>query len=129
LGIGQGTRSTRSLGGVGHFQSSDSSNAEVYVVQAGDSYNSIQTKTNAPNRGILDERHQPISSVAALSPGTRLIIPGIRWVYAVQRDTLGSVARQHHIPVHTLATANGYLPNTTATLAFPVGSRILIPIH
>lgn len=56
-------------------------------------------------------------------------VPGIRWVWAIDNDTLGSVARQHGVRVADLARANRLPAGTPEAHAFPAGTRILIPIH
>jgi hypothetical protein len=58
----------------------------------------------------------------------RVRVPGIRWMYAIQNDTLGSVARQQAVRVADLARAN-YVPAAAPeTFRFTVGNRILIPL-
>jgi LysM domain len=129
LGIGAGSRSSSSLTGIANYQTSDAANAQIYEVAAGDTLASIQTRTNAAAGGITTEAGGAVTGATSLTPGMRLRIPGIRWTYAIQGDTLGSVASQHNVAVAQLAEANGYPTAVRATMTLTAGTRLLIPIH
>jgi hypothetical protein len=131
LGLGAGTATAGgvSLAGVASYSPTGSAEAEIVVVGAGDTYASIQSKTNAPANGILNAAGAPLAPGAALAPGTRLRIPGIRYVNAIQEDTLGSIATQHGVSVADLARANNLPAGTPSSHIFPAGFRVLIPIH
>jgi hypothetical protein len=129
LGIGQGTATAHPLTGVAQYQLTDPAHEQEYVAAAGDTYASIQAKTNAPSGGILDSAGRPLASGAAITAGTSLRIPGIRWVYAIANDTVGSVAAQNRVTTAELLEANGMTAATAPTQPFTVGTRILIPLH
>ncbi|WP_088240835.1 eCIS core domain-containing protein [Calothrix rhizosoleniae] len=132
LGLGAGTSTSggASLAGVAMYSSTESAEAEIVVVGTGDTYASIQSRTNASPGGILDASSgTPLSPGAALTVGTRLRVPGIRYVYAIQEDTIGSIARQHGVSVADLVRANNLPATTPDSYRFPTGTRVLIPIH
>jgi Domain of unknown function (DUF4157)/LysM domain len=129
LGLGAGTQSVSPLAGVALYSGTESANADVIVAEPGDTYATIQSRTNAPAGGILDSGGVVLPVGAPIAAGTRLRVPGIRWVYAVQSDTLGSIARQHNVQLADLARANSLPPGTPETHTFAVGTRVLIPVH
>jgi hypothetical protein len=131
LGAGTSTFGGASLAGVANYSATESADAQIWVVSAGDTYESIRTRTNAPAAGgILDAgTGAPIAAGAALAAGRRLRIPGIRYTYAIAEDTLGSIASQNGVDLAALVSANNLPPGTAAAFKFPAGTRILIPIH
>jgi LysM repeat protein len=107
-----------------------SASAEVIVTVAGDTYAKVQSRTNAPPGGILSASSgAPVAAGAPLAPGTRLRVPGIHWVYSLASDTLGSIVRQHNVPLAELASANLLSVGAGPGFSFSQGSRVLIPIH
>ncbi|MFI5385014.1 MAG: DUF4157 domain-containing protein [Fimbriimonadales bacterium] len=131
LGLGAGTAASGgSLAGIGMYSATDSDDAEIVVARAGDTVASIQSRTNAPAGGIVDTTTgTPVAPGAVITAGRRLRVPGIRYVYAIQEDTLGSIANQNAISFSELARVNGLPGYTPETFRFPVGTRVLIPIH
>lgn len=131
LGLGTGTRTEGgSLAGVAMYEPTDSADAEVVVAVAGDSYAGLLAASGAKSGALLnDATGAPLPVGAAIAAGTRVRIPGIRWVRAIVNDTLGSVAQQHNVSVAALAAANGFPPGAPATSPLVVGKRILIPIR
>ncbi len=132
LGLGAGTSTTGgvSLANIAMYSATDSADAEIVVVAAGDSYAAIQSRTHAPANGILDEASgTALAAGATLTPGQRLRVPGIRHIYAIQDDTLDSIAAQNGVSIANLIMANNLPPGTAGTYSFPVGTRVLIPIH
>lgn len=131
LGLGAGTRTEGGpLAGVAMFEPTDRADAQVLIAAAGDTYASLLTRSGALPGGLLDDTTgAPLAAGAAIAPGSRVRIPGIRWVRALVNDTLGTVAKQHHVTVAALAAANGFVPAAPATTPLIVGKRILIPIH
>lgn len=131
LGLGTGTRTEGgSLAGVAMYEPTDSADAQVVVAVAGDSYAGLLAASGAKPGGLLnDATGAPLPVGAAIAAGTRVRIPGIRWVRAIVNDTLGSVAQQHNVGVAALAAANGFPPGAPATSPLVVGKRILIPLR
>lgn len=131
LGLGAGTRTEGgSLAGVGMYEPADSPDAQVVVAVAGETYAGLLARSGASSGGLLnDTTGVPLPVGAAIAPGTRVRIPGIRWTRAIANDTLGSVAQQHNVTVSALAAANGFPAGSLATMPLITGSRILIPIH
>jgi hypothetical protein len=129
LGLGQGTATASPLAGVAQYRLVDPAQQDVYVTVAGDTYSSILAKTNATAGGILGPGGVPLASGAAIVAGTRLRVPGIRWVYAIANDTWGGVASQNRVTLAELLEANAMAAGTAPTRTIAVGTRILIPIH
>ncbi|MBD0372207.1 MAG: DUF4157 domain-containing protein [Pyrinomonadaceae bacterium] len=131
MGLGAGTRTEGgSLAGVAMYEPSDSANAEVVIPIVGDTYASLLERTGAAPGELLDDATgTPLAPDAAIGAGTRVRVPGIRWVRAISNDTLGNVARQHHVTVAALAKANWMAEATPATTPLVVGTRVLIPKH
>lgn len=130
LGLGTGTARSRPLTGVAMWTPTSSRDADIFVAQAGDTVASIQLMTNAPANGILNETSgTPIPIGTSLVRGTRLRIPGIRYVVAIAEDTLASIANQTAISITDLARANRLPTHTPGSHHFPTGTRVLIPIH
>lgn len=131
LGLGAGTRTERgSLAGIALYEPTDSSDAEVIVAVAGESYAGLQSRSGASPGLLLDDATAtPLPVDAPIAPGTRVRIPGIRWVRAITGDTLGSVAQQHHVTVPALALANQFPVGAPSSTPLVAGTRVLIPIH
>ena len=112
------------------YEPTDSPDAQVIVAVAGDTYANLQARSGAsPGMLVNDATSIPLPIGAPIAPGTRVRIPGIRWVRAIASDTLGGVAQQHHVPASALAEANGFPAGAPPTTPLVVGTRILIPIH
>jgi hypothetical protein len=131
LGLGAGTATVGgvSLAATGMYTSTESAEAEIIVSVAGDTVATVQARTNAPAGRVLNAATGAAVAPGPLAPGTRLRVPGIRWVYALGEDTLGSIANQHAMSIQELSRANGLPALTPETHRFPVGTRVLIPIH
>jgi LysM domain-containing protein len=130
LGLGEGTRAAGSLAGIANYKASDVENAEIVEAQAGDTFESIRDRTGAPVGGILDAAAgKPVKAGDAIAAGTKLKVPGIRYVYAIEEDTLGSIAAQNRVDPSRIAIANGLAADTSRDHKFAAGARVLIPIH
>jgi LysM repeat protein len=129
LGAGTATQGGASLVGTADYSATERADAEMVVVRAGDTYASIRARTNAPAAGILDTANNPVVAGAALAPGTRLRVPGIRYVRSLREDTIADIARQNGVPVAALIRANTLAPGTPNSFRFAAGARVLIPIH
>lgn len=131
LGLGAGTRTEAGpLAGIGMYEPSDDPDAQVIVIAAGDTYANVLARTGASPGSLIDDATSAVLAPAApIAPGARIRVPGIRWVRAISHDTLGAVAKQHHVPVADLARANGFPPGAPPATPLVVGKRILIPIH
>jgi hypothetical protein len=131
LGIGEGTRGTAgALAGVANYHATDEKDAEVVIAQPGDTFESIRERTNAAPGGILDDTTgKPLKAADAIVDGTRLRIPGIRYVYTIQEDTLGSVAAQNRVDPARLAVANGLARESDVSHKWAPGTKVLIPIQ
>jgi len=131
IGLGTGTRTEHGLlAGVGMYEPSDDPDAQVIVSVAGDTYANVLARTGASPGSLVDDATAAVLPPGApIAPGARIRIPGIRWVRAIAHDTLGTVAKQHHVPVEDLARANGFPPAAPPATPFVVGTRVLVPIH
>ena len=131
LGIGEGTRgAAAALAGVANFRADDARDAEIVIAQPGDTLDAIRTRTRASATGIVDEKTgKPFAPGAAVPDGTRLRIPGIRYVYTVAEDSLSTIASQNMVAPALVAIANNLPAATPGGHTFPPGTRLLIPIH
>ncbi len=131
LGLGAGTATHHgvSLAGIAQYAPTDSPEAELVEVQPGETYDALQARTNAPAGGIRDQAGHPIAPGAALAAGTKVRVPGVRYVYTIEEDDLGSVARQNNVSVAALARANGLPVGVLAAMHLGGGRRLLIPVH
>ena len=129
LGLGAGTASAAPLTNVAMYDPKHAAEKDTIVVSAGESYADIQARTNAPKNGILDSAGKVVPSATPLAAGTKLRVPGIRYVIAISGETLGSIANQNAISIGNLAKANKLPAFTPETYPFPVGTLVLIPIH
>jgi LysM repeat protein len=129
LGIGAGTNATTSLTNIAGWDPSDAPNAEIYVVQAGDTVPSIAAKAGVAVAGVLQEDGKPLASGYTPSAGDRLKIAGIRYIRSIQGDTLDSLAGQNGVSVAAIALANNFPAGSPGTTPVAAGRRILIPAH
>jgi hypothetical protein len=131
LGIGEGTTGASApLAGIANYKANDARDADIVIAQAGDTLSGIAAQTGASATGILDEKTgTPLAPGAAIAAGTRLRVPGIRYVYTIAEDTLGSIASQNMLNPTQVATANNLPGDTPRDHKFPAGTRVLIPIH
>lgn len=113
--------------GLGGWKASDAPDVETYLVAPGETEASIRAKTGA--RTMLDSAGKPLPVGSALAVGTAVKIPGIRWVTSIDGDTVETVSRQHDVTPAALLAANGLAPATAPSHKFPVGTRLLIPVH
>jgi hypothetical protein len=131
LGIGEGTRgAAAALAGIANYKADDARDAEIVIAQPGDTLDAVRTRTGASATGIVDEKTgKPFAPGAAVPDGTRLRIPGIRYVYTIAEDTLSTIASQNMVEPALVAIANSLPAGTPAGHTFPAGTRVLIPIH
>lgn len=131
LGIGEGTRgAAAALAGIGNYKADDARDAEVVIAQPGDTLDAVRTRTGASANGIVDEKTgKPFAPGAAVPDGTRLRIPGIRYVYTIAADTLSTIGSQNMVDPALIAIANNLPAGTPGDHAFPPGTRVLIPVH
>jgi len=132
LGLGAGTAVLpgESMAGVANYSATESADASVLEAQAGDTFDSIRSRTNAGVTGI--KKHSDgtvINAGDAITPGMKLIIPGIRFVYSIKEDTVGTIAMQNGVTTASLIAANKLEPDTPTTHTFSLGTRVLIPIR
>ena len=127
LGLGAGTASATPLTGIGMWTDKDAESAELYVVKAGESEPDVARKTKAPK--LLTDAGAPVPKGSALAAGTKIRAPGIRWLWAVDGDTLASVATQNDVSKDDLAAANDMPPASPPTTSIAAGTRVLIPVH
>jgi LysM repeat protein len=131
LGLGAGTHTPggATLAPRSEWATTDEPDTDVYAVAPGDTLASIRNKTNAPLSGILAPGGTPVTADPVGAVGTRLRVPGIRWIRAIPGDTLASLARQSGVHVPELAEANNLPRSSPGTTAVIPGQRMLIPIH
>jgi hypothetical protein len=128
LGLGAGTRTSGgSLAGVASYVPSDVAGADVYVIEPGDTWATVQARTNVAAGGMRDSTGNLINAVPAA--GTAVHIAGIRWVRTIASDTLGSIADQNNVTVTAIAVANKLPAGAPGSTTFAPGTRLLIPIH
>jgi hypothetical protein len=127
LGIGAGTSATTSLAGLSEWSPMEETDSNVYTVQAGDSWQLIADKTGVPGSAMTKADRSALPSGWVAAAGDRIRVPGIRYVHAVQGDTLASLAAQNGVTVASVAAANGFPPGSAATTVVAKGRRILIP--
>jgi hypothetical protein len=113
--------------GLGSWKATDATDAETYVVGAGETEASIRAKTGA--KTMLDSTGKPLPPGGPLAPGTAITIPGIRWVEAIDGDTVDTVSRQHDVTPAALVATNNLAPGTGPSHKFVAGTRLLIPVH
>ena len=127
LGIGAGTGATTSLAGLADWQTSDAADEQIYTSQAGDTLASISGRTGVPERSLRRENPRDMPGGADPAAGSRIAALGIRYVRAIQGDTLGTVARQNGVTVAALAAANGFPAAAPDSTALAAGRRLMIP--
>jgi LysM repeat protein len=127
LGIGAGTGATTSLAGLADWQTSDAADEQIYTSQAGDTLGSISGRTGVPERSLRRENPRDMPGGADPAAGSRIAALGIRYVRAIQGDTLGTVARQNGVTVAALAAANGFPAAAPDSTALAAGRRLMIP--
>ena len=127
LGIGAGTGATTSLAGLADWQTSDATDEQIYTSQAGDTLASISGRTGVPERSLRRENPRDMPGGADPAAGSRIAALGIRYVRAIQGDTLGTVARQNGVTVAALAAANGFPAAAPDSTALAAGRRLMIP--
>ena len=79
--------------------------------------------------GALAAAREPARHARRRRPrgGSRIAALGIRYVRAIQGDTLGTVARQNGVTVAALAAANGFPAAAPDSTALAAGRRLMIP--
>ena len=127
LGIGTGTGSTTPLAGLAEWKDTDAPDSEIYVVQAGDTLPLIASKTRCAVATITKDDGTVLPPGWVPPAGARLKAPGIRYIHAIQGDTLSTIAAQNGVTVDWLAAANGFPPGSAGTTAVAKGRRMLIP--
>ena len=127
LGLGQGTASQTPLTGVAQWTDKDADTADTYEVKVAETETDVRTKTKGTK--VIDAAGKDVPNGAALKPGDKVRVPGLTFVYVIQGDTFGSVAKQHDVSLKDLLVANGFPPATKATDTPLVGSKLLIPVH
>src|SRR5208283_3314133 len=109
LGIGEGTRgAVADLGGIANYRANDARDADIVVAQPGDTLDTIRARSGASETGILNETtSKALRPDEAIAAGTRLKVPGIRYVSIIKEDTLGDIASQNRVDSDRIAVANG----------------------
>jgi hypothetical protein len=78
---------------------------------------------------MLDPAGKAVPAGGPLAVGTAISIPGIRWLEAIDGDTVDTVSRQHDVTPAALIAANNLAPATAPSHKFVAGTRLLIPVH
>ena len=124
LGIGHSTQVPlgSSLAGVAEWDKTDPDNPDIYVTVAGDTIEKVGLKCGVEASAVTKPDGSAVGP-GDPAPGTRLKIAGIRYVHAIDGDTLANIARQNGVTESSVAFANGL------SVGAPVkaGQRILIP--
>ncbi len=129
LGIGVGTNTTTTLASLAAWDPSDDRNAQIYVVQAGDTLASIGAKTGVAVGAMRQKDGAPLPSGYKPSAADKLKVPGIRYIRSIKGDTLGSLAVQNGVTAAAVAAANNFPAGSPDATAVAAGRRILIPAH
>ncbi len=113
--------------GLGNWKATDAPQALNYVVGPGETEPTIRVKTGA--KTMFDPAGKAIPAGGPLAAGTAISIPGIRWLDAIDGDTVDTVCRQHDVTPAALIAANNLAPATARSHKFVAGTRLLIPVH
>ena len=126
LGIGQGSASENSLGGLATWTPTGGGTPDEYVVGPGaETVAQIRERTGSTH--IEDSAGMVwVDTTHAFAPGDRLRVPGLRWHTAIAQDTRAQVANQHGISQEDLERANR-LPHAPGATAVPPGTLLMIP--
>jgi hypothetical protein len=115
------------LAGIASWQASDPDNADIYVAQAGESPAAIALKCGVDPAAITAADGSALPAGYTPAAGAKLKIKGIRYVHAVDGDTLATLAAQSGVTPESVAAANDYAAGTAPGTAIAAGTRILIP--
>jgi LysM repeat protein len=115
------------LAGIGSWQASDPDNADIYVTKAGDTLAAIALSCGVDAAAVTAADGSALPAGYTPAAGAKLKVKGIRYVHAVDGDTLATLAAQNGVTPESIAAANDYAAGTAAGTAVPRGTRILIP--
>jgi murein DD-endopeptidase MepM/ murein hydrolase activator NlpD len=110
------------------FAQSQTSDQPVYIVQSGDTLNTIAYLFNVSPVDLAEVNG--ISNPDQISTGERLIIPGLTGISGVLQSvvvpygqTIESMSQQYNVPVDTLISLN----RITSPMELFAGSNLIIP--
>jgi hypothetical protein len=121
------TTAGTSLAGIASWQTSDPDNADIYVAKVGESLATIALKCGVDGTAITAADGSALAAAYAPAAGTKLKVKGVRYVHAVDGDTLSTLAAQNGVTPESIAAANDAPAGTSVGTAVPAGTRILIP--
>jgi hypothetical protein len=126
LGIGPASSTTTPLAGshLSEWTAADATDAETYVVPAGgETVAAIALKCGVDPAVLAKADGTPLPAGYAPAAGERLKVPGIRYIHAIEGDTLAKLGEQYGVSENAVAAANGLAIGAALT----AGARYLIP--
>jgi Domain of unknown function (DUF4157)/LysM domain len=121
------TTSGTPLGGIASWQASDPDNADIYIVKAGESPATIALKCGVDPAAVTAPDGSALAAGYTPAAGAKLKVKGVRYVHAVNGDTVATLAAQNGVTPESIAAANDYPAGTPPGTAVAAGTRILIP--
>jgi hypothetical protein len=115
------------LGGIAFWQASDPDNAGIYSAKAGETVATIALKCGVDGPDITAADGSALPAGYAPATGTKLKIKGIRYVHAIDGDTLASLAAQNGVTPEAIAAANDFTAGLPPATSVVKGTRVLIP--
>jgi hypothetical protein len=115
------------LTNIASWEASDPANADIYDALAGETLATIALKCGVDAPDIAKDDGSALPAGYAPVAGARLKVKGIRYIHAVDGDTLASLARQNGVTPESLAAANNFPAGAPDTTPVPAGKRVLIP--
>lgn len=128
IGLGRGSASEHSLGGLASWTPGGGGQPDQYVVPpAGETVDEVRRRTGSTH--VEDSGGMVwVDGTHRFGAGETLRIPGLRWHTAIAQDTRAQVANQHGIEQADLERANR-LPPAPGTARIPAGTVLMIPVR
>lgn len=115
------------LAGIASWQATDPDTADLYVAKAGESLATITLKCGVDAADITAADGSALAAGYTPAAGAKLKVKGVRYVHAVDGDTLATLAAQNGVTPESIAAANDYPAGAAAGSAVAAGTRVLIP--
>jgi Domain of unknown function (DUF4157)/LysM domain len=115
------------LAHIASWEATDPTNADIYVAQTGESPATIALKCGVDASEVKREDGSALAAGYTPAAGDRLKVKGIRYVHAVDGDTLDTLAAQNGVTAESIAAANDYPAGTPGGTGVAAGTRVLIP--
>ena len=115
------------LGGIAFWQPTDPDNESIYQAKAGETLATIALKCGVDAADIKAAGGAALPAGYTPAAGAKLIIKGIRYVHAIDGDTLATLAAQNGVTPAAIAAANDMAPGLPPPTPIAAGTRVLIP--